>query len=532
VIYNGGVIKAEQPAPFLPNLAWTSTELHQWLNRALVGLVQSLGDVSCYFFGLRQDQNFAPVHAAGCSSEDQVLFSSVELSSKEDSLLRRMLAHPETITFGQEANLRHPDGSVLTKLLAQSAVAVPVLSGPEIIAILIVTRSASAKEFSSLEITQIEWLAQAITPAIESTLRYHKMKERLAESEALHQVTLAILQKSGLDEAIKTICEEAMKMTSSCGASLALIENSSWLRMMYVTGETPDKPGRLRASRSHLGRAIHHRTEPLIINHSAERPNFLPRLAIPLVVRGSTIGSLTLFRKADFGAEDVRLMRIFAEQSAIAIDHAQLTSFSQEMSILQERHRLSRELHDSVNQLLYGISLYNEAATRQMDQGNLEAARRYLKNIEESGQAALKEMRMLIFGLRPSGLTQMGLQASLAQRLKSVEEKLGLQHSLKWRVVSQLEPNIEEGLYGIAQEALNNVIRHAQARSVSIRLSESEQRVTMTIKDDGVGFDPDSISSGGMGLKTMRERAASLNARLRIESQPNQGTRVIVEIVL
>jgi signal transduction histidine kinase len=239
---------------------------------------------------------------------------------------------------------------------------------------------------------------------------------------------------------------------------------------------------------------------------------------------------LTLFRRADFDADNVRLMETFASQAAIAVDHAQLTRMVQEMAILEERHRLSRELHDSVNQLLYGISLYTEAALRQMDQGNLEAARRYLKNIEESDQAALKEMRMLIFGLRPSGLAQMGLQASLAQRLKSVEEKLGLQPSFKWRVLSPLETEVEEVLYGIAQEALNNVIRHANARAVSVRIAESDRLITMTIKDDGDGFDPNSVTSGGMGLKTMRERAAVLNARLRIESQPGQGTQVKVEV--
>jgi signal transduction histidine kinase len=126
----------------------------------------------------------------------------------------------------------------------------------------------------------------------------------------------------------------------------------------------------------------------------------------------------------------------------------------------------------------------------------------------------------------------MGLQASLAQRLKSVEEKLGLQPSFKWRISSPLEPDVEEMLYGIAQEALNNVIRHANARTISVRLAENEQHLTMTIKDDGAGFEPGDETSGGMGLKTMRERAASLNARLKIDSQPNQGTRITVEVAL
>ena len=500
------------------------------ISRVTTGFVRSLDGSACYVYGVEKDQTSIPLHLAGASAEEQQKFLSTALSPHEDSLLRQMISSPRTLTFWQEAGQQRMGGSILDRLQAQAAVAVPVMADAEMLALLIVTRRPPAGQFSNAEIRQIECFAATISPAIDNDRHYRYLKDRVAEAEALNQVLLAIMQKPGLNEVIKTICDEAMKMASSSGASLALIENSNWLRRMYVVGESPDKPGRLRASRSHLGRAIHNRTEPLIINTSREKSDFLPRMAIPLVVNGNTIGSLTLFRSAPFGIEDVRLMRIFADQVAIAIDQAQLANFNQEMTLLQERHRLSRELHDSVNQLLYGISLYNEAATRQMDQGNLEAARRYLKNIEESGQSALKEMRMLIFGLRPSGLTQMGLQASLAQRLKSVEEKLGMQYSLKWRVVSQLEPELEEGLYGIAQEALNNVIRHAQARTVSIRLAENDQHVTMTIKDDGKGFDPQTVSTGGLGLKTMHERAAGLNAHLRIDSQPNQGTRVIVEL--
>lgn len=512
--------------------AWNaSPDLKRALSHIATRLLESLGDSACYLYGADKNRSFIPILSIGSTPKEQEVFLATTLSPETDRLLHGMLARPVTLTFGQATNTLGMAGSILERLQAQFAVAAPILVEAELIGLLIVVHRTPGGTYLVDELRQVEWLAAAIAPAFQSTRQYYYTLGRLAEAEALHQITLAIMQKPGLEDTLKIICDEAMKLTASSGASLALIESSSWLRMVHCVGETPDKPGRLRINRSHLGRAIHHRSEPLIINHSPERPDFIPRLAVPLLVKG-TIGVLTLFRQTDFNAEDVRLMRIFAGQAAIAIDQSQLSNFVQEMTLLEERHRLSRELHDSVNQLLYGITLYTEAALRQMEQANLEATRIYLTNIKESGQAALNEMRMLIFGLRPSGLTQIGLQSSLNQRLKSVEEKLGLEYSLKWRVISPLESHIEEGLYGIAQEALNNVIRHAQARTVSIRLAESGQHLIMTIKDDGLGFNPESVSTGGLGLKTMRERAARLNARMRIESQPNMGTRVIVEVAL
>jgi signal transduction histidine kinase len=493
--------------------------------------IRTIDASACYFYLAGPGQSFSPFFTEGSAQTEQDLFFSRILSPQTDAMLHRMVASPTTLLFGQTSETRHTEGSILEELHSGSAVVAPVQGTRELIALLIVTRDGQPRSFSAAEIRQVEWLAAVISPAVENTMRYHQTRERLAEAEALHQITLSTMQKSDLDDVLKIICKESQQMTSACGASIALIENSTWIRVVCCTGETPDTLGRMRANRSHLGRAIYQRTEPLIINHSQERPDSFSRLAIPLLVKGSTTGLLTLFKKTDFIADDARLMRIFAGQAAIAIDHVQLTSFMQEMTILEERHRLSRELHDSVNQLLYGISLYTEAALRQMDQGNLEASRRYIKNIEESDHAALKEMRMLIFGLRPSSLSKMGLQATLSQRMKSVEEKLGLQTSLKWRVQSVLEPQVEEVLYGVAQEALNNIIRHAKAHNVSIRLAENERHLTMTVKDDGTGFDAEQ-SSGGMGLKTMRERAASLNARLKIDSQPDQGTRIIVEVDL
>jgi transcriptional regulator with GAF, ATPase, and Fis domain len=257
--------------------------LKQTLERVAAELIRVIDASGCYIYVKDENQGFIPLLAEGSAEAEQSLFFSNSLSPQTDTLLYRMLARPVTLAFSQELGARRMDGSILDKLQAQSAVAAPILVGKDLIGMLLVVQRERPEGFSDLATRQIEWLATSITPALENSRLYHQTLERLAETEALHQVTLAILQKSRLDDVLKIICGEAQQMTAACGASIALVENSSWIRVMYCVGETPDKLGRLRASCSHLGRAIHHRAEPLIINQSPERPDFIPRLAIPLL---------------------------------------------------------------------------------------------------------------------------------------------------------------------------------------------------------------------------------------------------------
>ncbi len=513
--------------------------LQQAFRRITNELSNAIEDSGSYVYTLGEDQSFTPLVAGGpITDAEHALFLSKIIYPETDVLAYRITARPVTLFSNQVQTDQRMTPSILPELMVSAAVAVPVLSGEELIGLLlIVRRGDEINDFTSDEIRLAEWFATAIALALENGRLYQKAQKRLSESKALHQVTLAILQKLELDEVLQIVCDEAQRMTYSSGSAIALIESEDWLRVMYCVGETPEKTGRVAVSQSNMGQAIQ-RIEPLIVNNLLGKKNEADRslpvsmLALPLRVQGTTLGILAVFKAKGFDQDDVRLMRVFAGQAAIAVDHAQLTRQVHEMAILEERHRLSRELHDSVNQLLYGISLYTEAATRQLEQGDSVAAQRHLNNIGESAQEALKEMRMLIFELRPSALSQMGLQASLVQRLKAVEEQMGLQPSFKWRVNVPLDAHIEEALYGITQEAINNVVRHAKAHSVDVHLIQSGQTLILKIEDDGIGFTPDQVSENSMVLKTMRERAESLNAQLSIDSLPERGTRITVEVKL
>lgn len=200
--------------------------------------------------------------------------------------------------------------------------------------------------------------------------------------------------------------------------------------------------------------------------------------------------------------------------------------------VQEERQRLARELHDSVTQALYGITLYSTAATRQLAAGDLATARGSLAEIGATAHEALAELRLLIFELRPPLLAGAGLVAALQARLDAVEGRLGtLKTRLDAPATLELPPAHEETLYRIAQEALNNTLKHAHARQVTVSLHQDAAVTRLRISDDGGGFDPQAEGGhGGLGLRGIAERAALVGARLDVTSAPGAGTTLAVEL--
>jgi signal transduction histidine kinase len=165
--------------------------------------------------------------------------------------------------------------------------------------------------------------------------------------------------------------------------------------------------------------------------------------------------------------------------------------------------------------------------------GEAGLAADHLREVRQTAQEALREMRLLIFELRPPVLDQEGLVAALGARLEAVEGRSGLETQYVVEGEDHLPPEIEEGLYRIAQEALNNALKHAQAHLITVSLRSEKGKVMLEIRDDGTGFDPAVAGEGGgLGLPGMEERAARLGGRLTVMSQPGAGTRVRVEVDL
>lgn len=249
------------------------------------------------------------------------------------------------------------------------------------------------------------------------------------------------------------------------------------------------------------------------------------------IARGQRVwGTLSVFSKdlGQFDDDEVDLLTSVGEEIGLVVENARLRRQAERLLVVQERNRLARELHDSVTQSLYSVALFAEAGRRTALAANNEETADYFAQIGKSGQQALKEMRLLIHKLRPSILSKEGLVRALQQRLNSVEGRAGVKSQLIVEGEAKLSPLLEDALYQIAQEALNNALRHALASEVIVRLDISQpEQVVIQIEDNGRGFDPEKAAqSDGMGLTSMRERAESFGGMLHVQSAPGQGTIV------
>lgn len=256
-------------------------------------------------------------------------------------------------------------------------------------------------------------------------------------------------------------------------------------------------------------------------------------VSIPLKAKGKLIGMIKLGARAErnFSAEELHLLQAIGQQVGVAVENARLHEAVQQTATLEERSRLARELHDSVTQSMYSVTLLAEAAARLLLAGDHVTAAGHLRELRDTAQESLREMRLLIFELRPVALEKDGLAGALRTRLEAVEARSGIKTDLVVEGTETLPFAVKSELYHIAQEALNNVLKHAHASRVQIHLRFSDLLTCLEVSDDGAGFDPDRASScGGLGLAGITERVQKIGGRLQIESAQSRGTRVRVAL--
>jgi signal transduction histidine kinase len=252
-------------------------------------------------------------------------------------------------------------------------------------------------------------------------------------------------------------------------------------------------------------------------------------MIVPLVFKEGVVGCLALLHHTPgtFGLGQAPLLHAIADQAAVAIENSRLYSQIQIAAAQAERSRLARDLHDSVTQMLYSLALFAEAARQQLEQGGLQRAEQHLLQIRESAQQALREMRLMVYELRPSALEQDGLVGALRHRVEAVERRAGVEAIVIAERVSGIPPSLEETLYRIAVEALNNSLKHSFSTSVSVSVRGDAKGVTLEVRDNGRGMGgPTEDEMGGLGLSSMRERAERLGGSLTITSAPGTGTLV------
>jgi signal transduction histidine kinase len=252
-------------------------------------------------------------------------------------------------------------------------------------------------------------------------------------------------------------------------------------------------------------------------------------MIVPLTVRATHIGAITFVSSESgrhFTPQDFALAQEIAHRSALAVDNARLYAQSRQAAAVEERQRLSRDLHDAVSQTLFSANIIAQTAGR-MWSTKPESVPGWLDQLQRLNQGALAEMRTLLLELRPEGLRTSPMADLLRQLGEAAQARRDLRVSLEISFDGTLPPETHEAFYRIAQEALNNITKHSEASTVHIHLDEQDGAVVLLVRDNGKGFESDSISTG-FGLNIMKERANTVGAVLTMTSQPGEGTDVLL----
>ena len=399
-------------------------------------------------------------------------------------------------------------------------------------------------------ITNLEQRVAARTNELQRELMEHAQAEDALQKarnnlSALYQVTATSSQALNLSVMLNQALIQTMDALHSDGGIIFLLEKTQEesfaprLRLVAHHGISPRAVARIESSieNFNITNWLIDRREPLSIPNTAtdERLPELMReigeislVLAPMRAEGQVWGLLGLTRPstARYRVEEIELLTSIADQIGVAVRSDDLRQRANQATILEERQRLARELHDSVTQMLYSVMLFAEAGKDSIEKADFSQVDLYLKRLRETAQQALGEMRLLIYESHPPMIEQEGLVGALRHRLAMVENRSGIEAHLVAQGHIDLPTAMQIEIYGIAQEALNNILKHSAATRVTIQIQATDV-VQLDVTDNGKGFESETIAEkAGMGLANMRERAKRLGGTVRVDSAPGKGTSV------
>ncbi len=265
-----------------------------------------------------------------------------------------------------------------------------------------------------------------------------------------------------------------------------------------------------------------------------EHPKMRSFLGVPIVARGRVIGAFYLTDKlhgGSFSADDEASITLLAAHAAVAIENAALLEASRTMALAEERDRMARELHDALNQSLFGLVLTSRAAAAHLTSSPSRAADE-LDEVQLLARQALTELREVVTGMRTSDLRRDGLVAAIRSDVALLDRVHDADVSFRFSGDLGVDDAVEHEIYRVVQEALTNALRHGKADKVVVRLTARSDATVAEISDDGSGFDPNTegIRSHRLGLTSMEERAAAVGGTIEIESGSGSGTTVRLRV--
>ncbi len=393
----------------------------------------------------------------------------------------------------------------------------------------------------------VETLAAQAAVAIENARLLQDATTWSAQLEALNEVGAALAGEVELPRLLQLICRRLRGLIGARVVTIALPASERTLRIEAADGAGADEILGLRLERagSKSGGVLERRRaervdaladDPEVDQHATSLIDARTGLYVPLLVGARPIGVIVAHDKEGeaprFSDDDLRLAEIFASRAAVAVDLSERVARDALRRVVEaqelERRRLARELHDQTGQELTSVLL----GLKAVEEAKSDAERaKALAAVREQVVETLHDVRRLAVELRPKALDDFGLAAALERLRDTFSEQTGMRVDLESRIRDRLPPDVETALYRIVQEALTNIVKHAQANAVSIVLARKAGAVTALIEDDGRGFNHDG-SGEGLGLLGMGERLALLGGRLKVESRPGAGTTIVAEVPL
>jgi signal transduction histidine kinase len=441
----------------------------------------------------------------------------------------------------------------------KGAIIVPLKQGDELIGILAVANDAWQPDFTDEDLDLLCRYAQMVSIAIDNSMllaaartNEQVLEQRVADRTGELSTLLGVAQNLSatldLPSILQMIFEQLDALVEFDAGAIFEVQDDQMLTLHY-TGPDHDhsKAGVTWPLTGHHLQIVRTGQPLLIRNTRSDEPaaiafrevaardwlgtvpaHIVSWIGVPMKVKDRVIGILTLdsAQPDHFTQRHVALLMAVGQQAAMAMENARLYEQASHIAAQAERSRLARDLHDSVSQAIYGIVLASRTLEKLSD-GHHPRMAAPLQHILSLSDAAMAEIRALIFELRPESLAREGILAALNKQADAVRARYGLQVEAD---LCPTEPAIplalKEAIYRIALEAMHNAVKHAQARRLCLKLACAGNTCTLEVLDDGAGFDVNSALTGQMGLGTMRERAQAVGGRLDVWSAPGHGTTI------
>ncbi|MEZ4769839.1 MAG: GAF domain-containing sensor histidine kinase [Caldilineales bacterium] len=432
--------------------------------------------------------------------------------------------------------------------LRNAAVAPLVVSDRVIGTLVVVDKINGLSGFGQDDLDLLQSFADQAATAIRNAQLYAAEQRRADQFRVIGEVSGEITTIMPVDEILTRVASLVCDTFNYYHVGLGLVEGNEVVYRVGA-GELWDsldfkfKPARLKIGEQGLsgwvaatGQAVtvpDVRLDPRYVKMASTEA--LSEIVVPIIVKGNVIGVLDAQsrRVNAFDQTDRSVLQALAHQTGAAIENTRLYEQAQQAAVVEERSRLARELHDAVTQTLFSASLLAEVlpATWEMDR---ERGRELLQELRQLSRGALAEMRTLLLELRPSVLAEADLGDLLRQLAEAVAGRTGMTAQVTVDPDCDLPEDVRIALYRIAQEALNNVVKHARARHVSVdlRCTDGDEgdssRFHLLIRDDGIGFDVNNIPPDRLGLGIICERTSAIGAALTLDSHAGRGTTVAV----